>query len=242
MMFENEITACCKILKLGSAIAQTCNDIKAETHQEFLHKILLEEIKRRNEAKRIRFLNNAGFYSIKTFDGFRFDEIKLPAALTPESLKQCDFIDRKENLVLYGNVGTGKTHLATAIGVNACKIGREVKFFRTAALVNYLSEQKTKGNLMRVLKSINKADLLILDEWGYVPLERDGARLLFQVISDCYEKRSVILTTNQEFSKWITVFYDEQMTASIIDRIVHYGHLLIFDGPSNRLKGALMKN
>jgi len=108
--------------------------------------------------------------------------------------------------------------------------------------LNYLSEQKSKGNLTKVLKAINKADLLILDEWGYVPLERDGARLLFQVISDCYEKRSVILTTNQEFSKWITVFYDEQMTASIIDRIVHYGHLIIFDGPSNRLKGALMKN
>ncbi len=241
-MFENEITDCCKALKLGAAMAQTSKSIEAATHQEFLYKILLEEIKRRNEAKRVRYLNTAGFYSIKTFEGYRFDEVKLPAALSPDSIKSGDFIDRKENLVLYGNVGTGKTHMATAIGVNACNAGKEVKFFRTAALVNYLSEQKSKGNLTKVLKAINKADLLILDEWGYVPLERDGARLLFQVISDCYEKRSVILTTNQEFSKWITVFYDEQMTASIIDRIVHYGHLIIFDGPSNRLKGALMKN
>lgn len=241
-MFQKDIAQCCKTLKLGSTMAQSCNNVQAETHQEFLYKILLEEIQRRDEVRRIKYLNTAGFYSLKTFEGYKFDEIKLPAALTPESLIEGDFIDRKENLVLYGNVGTGKTHMATAIGVNACKAGKKVKFFRTAALVNYLSEQKAKGNLTKVLKAINKAELLILDEWGYVPLERDGARLLFQVISDCYEKTSVILTTNQEFSKWITVFYDEQMTASIIDRIVHYGHIIIFDGSSNRLKGALMKN
>lgn len=241
-MFEHHIIECCKALKLGSTLAQTAKNVEASTHQEFLYKVLAEELKRRGEAKRVRYLNAAGFYSIKTFDGFKFDEIKLPAALTPETIQSGDFIQRKENLILYGNVGTGKTHMATAIGVNVCKAGKEVKFFRTAALVNYLSEQKAKGNLSKALKNINKAELLILDEWGYVPLERDGARLLFQVISDCYEKRSLILTTNQDFSKWITVFYDEQMTASIIDRIVHYGHLVIFDGPSNRLKGALMKN
>lgn len=241
-MLQQQIADCCKALKLGSSMAQTCQNIQAESHQEFLHKILLEEIKRRQAEKKMRCLNNAGFYSVKTFDGYSFDEVKLPVALTPELLERGDFITRKENLVMYGNVGTGKTYLATAIGVAACKAGREVKFFRTAALVNQLAEQKAKGNLTKFLKSICKADLLILDEWGYVPLERDGARLLFQVISDCYEKRSVILTTNLEFSKWVTVFYDEQMTAAIIDRIVHHGHMVIFDGPSKRLEGALMKN
>ncbi len=241
-MLQQQIADCCKTLKIGSTMAQTCQNIQAESHQEFLHKILLEEIKRRQNEKKVRCLNNAGFYSIKTFEGYSFDEVKLPVALTPELLKRGEFIDRKENLVMYGNVGTGKTYLATAIGVAACNAGKEVRFFRTAALVNLLAEQKAKGNLAKFLKSINKADLLILDEWGYVPLERDGARLLFQVISDCYEKRSVILTTNLEFSKWVTVFYDEQMTAAIIDRIVHHGHIIIFDGQSNRLKGALMKN
>lgn len=241
-MMHEQIAGCCKALKLGSSMAQTCQRIEAETHQEFLYKILLEEIKRRQVEKRTRCLNNAGFYSVKTFDGYCFDEVKIPAALSPDLIKQGDFIDRKENLVLYGNVGTGKTYMATAIGVAACNAGKEVKFFRTAALVNLLAEQKAKGNLTKFLKAISKADLLILDEWGYVPLERDGARLLFQVISDCYEKRSVILTTNLEFSKWITIFYDEQMTAAIIDRIVHHGHMVIFDGQSKRLKGALMKN
>jgi DNA replication protein DnaC len=107
--------------------------------------------------------------------------------------------------------------------------------------VNYLSEQKARGNLTKVFKTLEKASLIILDEWGYVPLDRDGARLLFQVVSDSYERRSLILTTNLQFSKWVTIFYDEQMTASIIDRVVHYGHLVIFDGKSKRLKGALMK-
>jgi len=165
----------------------------------------------------------------------------IQIALSAESLQSADFIEKKQNLILYGNVGTGKTHLATAIGVNACNQGKEVKFFRTAALVNYLSEQKTRGNLTKVFKTLEKASLIILDERGYVPLDRDGARLLFQVVSDSYERRSLILTTNLQFSKWVTIFYDEQMTASIIDRIVHYGHLLIFDGKSKRLKGALMK-
>jgi DNA replication protein DnaC len=241
-MYEQQIAECCKVLKLGSAIAQTSQKIEAETHPEFLYKILLEEIERRKETKRTRYLNNAGFYSVKTFENYRFDEIKMPSVLAPKDLETGEFIDRKENLVLYGNVGAGKTHMATAIGVAACKAGKEVKFFRTAALVNQLTEQKVKGNLTRTLKLINKADLLVLDEWGYVPLERDGARLLFQVISECYEKRSLILTTNLEFSKWVTIFYDEQMTAAIIDRIVHHGHMIIFDGPSKRLKGALMKN
>jgi DNA replication protein DnaC len=241
-MYAQEIAQCCKVLKLGASMAETSQHIKADSHQEFLHKILLEEIARREEAKKVRCLKNAGFYSIKSFENYCFDEIKMPNAITPNQLQSGEFIGRKENLILYGNVGTGKTHMATAIGVEACKKGQNVKFYRTAALVNHLSEQKAKGNLAKALNTISKADLLILDEWGYVPLERDGARLLFQVISECYERRSLILTTNLEFSKWVTIFYDEQMTAAIIDRIVHYGHMIIFDGQSKRLKGALMKN
>lgn len=240
-MYQSQIAECCKVLKLSAAIAQTGIHTDAETHQEFLFKVLRDEIKRRQEAKKVRLINNAGFYSVKTFDDYSFDEVTLPTALSAESLQSADFIEKKQNLILYGNVGTGKTHLATAIGVNACNQGKEVRFFRTAALVNYLSEQKARGNLTKVFKTLEKASLIILDEWGYVPLDRDGARLLFQVVSDSYERRSLILTTNLQFSKWVTIFYDEQMTASIIDRLVHYGHLVIFDGKSKRLKGALMK-
>jgi DNA replication protein DnaC len=141
-MYEQQIAECCKVLKLGSAIAQTSQKIEAETHPEFLYKILLEEIERRKETKRTRYLNNAGFYSVKTFENYRFDEIKMPSVLAPKDLETGEFIDRKENLVLYGNVGAGKTHMATAIGVAACKAGKEVKFFRTAALLINLLNRK----------------------------------------------------------------------------------------------------
>ncbi len=163
-MYQSQIAECCKVLKLSAAIAQTGLHPDAETHQEFLFKVLRDEIKRRQEAKKVRLINNAGFYSLKTFDDYSFDEVTLPTALSAESLQSADFIEKKQNLILYGNVGTGKTHLATAIGVNACNQGKEVKFFRTAALVNYLSEQKTRGNLTKVFKTLEKASLIILNE------------------------------------------------------------------------------
>ena len=240
-MFREKIASCCRELKLGSDMALLSQNTKAESHQEYLYKILDDEIKRRAAARKIRYLNNAGFYTVKTFKNYLFDEVKLPMLLSPDSLKECSFLENKENLILYGNVGTGKTHLATAIGVEACKKGKEVKFFRTAALVNLLVEHKANGELTKFLKKLNRADLLILDEWGYIPLDREGAQLLFQVVSDCYEKRSLIITTNLEFSKWVTIFYDEQMTSAIIDRIVHHGHLLLFDGASRRLQFSSMK-
>jgi len=109
-------------------------------------------------------------------------------------------------------------------------------------LVNELLDAKKGGRLNRLLKSITKLDLLICDEWGYVPLDRDGSRLLFNVISDCYEQRSVIITTNLEFSRWVTVLYDEQMTAAMIDRLVHHSHLLIFDGESWRMRNSLIRS
>ena len=138
-------------------------------------------------------------------------------------------------------MGTGKTHLATAIGIEACSRGKKVRFFRTTALVNQLNDAQKIGELSKFLKQLSKADLLICDEWGYVPLDRGGSKLLFQVISDCYEQKSVIITTNLEFSKWVHVFYDEQMTTAMIDRLVHHGYLLIFDGQSYRIKNSLMK-
>ncbi len=131
--------------------------------------------------------------------------------------------------------------MATAIGVAACNRGKKVKFYRTAALVNDLIDAKTKGNLGKFMKQIEKADLLICDEWGYIPLDRQGAQLLFQVVSGCYEKKSVIITTNLEFGKWNGIFFDEKLTSAIIDRLVHYSHLLIFGGKSYRLEHSKIR-
>ncbi|MDY0177601.1 MAG: IS21-like element helper ATPase IstB [Dethiobacteria bacterium] len=239
---KTEIAEYCRRLRLGKNIALISDQIAAESHQEYLLKVLKEELAYRESKMKNRLIKQAGFYTLKTFEGYCFDEIKLPAELSVADLKEANFISKKKNLILYGNVGTGKTHLATAIGVEACKQGRIVRFFRTAALVNLLNDAQRKGELGQLLKKLSKAELLICDEWGYVPLDRDGSKLLFQVISERYEQRSVIITTNLEFSKWVNIFYDEQLTAALIDRLVHHSYLLIFDGQSYRIKNSLMKN
>jgi DNA replication protein DnaC len=235
-MLVPDIATCCKRLRLSKNIVEMSDKIQADTHQEYLLKLLQSEILHREKTRKDKLLKNAGFYSIKTFESFRFDEVTLPGGITPEYLRECEFIKNKTNIVMYGNVGTGKSHLSIALGVEACKKGLEVRFFRTSALVNKLAELKKAGTLSVFLRNLSKADLLICDEWGYVPLDRVGAQLLFEVISERYERKSVIINTNIEFSRWVNVFYDEQMTGAIIDRILHHCHLLLFPGQSNRIR------
>jgi DNA replication protein DnaC len=235
-MIAYEIATCCKELKISRNMVEMSDKLQAETHQEYLLKLLQCELEHREITRKDKLLKKAGFYSIKPFDGFIFDEVTLPATVTPEYLKNCEFMDTKSNLVMYGNVGTGKTYLSIALGVEACKKGIETRFFRTAALVNKLSESKKNGTLSAFMKQILKAELIICDEWGYVPLDRTGAQLLFEVISECYERKTLIINTNIEFSRWINVFYDEQMTGAILDRVLHHCHLLLFPGPSNRIR------
>ena len=242
MNVKEEIADCCKRLRLSRALAEGIESINETEPKQFLLKVLKNEIEHREETRKARCLKTAGFYTLKTFQDYVFDNITLPSSITVDKLKALSFLDKKQNLILYGNVGTGKTHLATALGVSACQKGKRVRFFRTSALVNELLDAKKGGRLNRLLKSITKLDLLICDEWGYVPLDRDGSRLLFNVISDCYEQRSVIITTNLEFSRWVTVLYDEQMTAAMIDRLVHHSHLLIFDGESWRMRNSLIRS
>jgi len=231
-----EIAACCRELKLSRNIVEMAEKIKASTHQEFLVKLLKSELEHREVKRKDKLLKKANFYCLKNFDGFRFDEVTLPDSITPEYLKNCEFLETKSNIVMYGNVGTGKTYLSIALGIEACRKGIETRFFRTAALVNRLSEEKKNGTLSRFMKQIVKADLLICDEWGYVPLDRIGAQLLFEIVSECYERKSLIINTNIEFSRWVNVFYDEKMTSAIVDRLLHHCHLLLFPGPSNRMR------
>lgn len=230
------IEACCKKLKIGSTFYKGYKEIQADSYEMFLLKLLQTEVENREIIRKKRLLKNAEFDVIKTFQGYIFDNVEIPKSIDLEIIKHASFIQEKENLILYGPVGTGKTHLATAIGIEACSQGKTVKFIRTASLVNQLSEAKASGSLRKYIKQIQKCDLLIFDEWGYVPFEKEGAQLLFHIISECYEKRSVIITTNLQFSQWNGIFYDEKMTSAIIDRLIHHSHLLIFDGPSYRLK------
>lgn len=178
-MLKEEIAACCKALKLGQNLVENYDKMKAVSHEEYLLELLKLDVARRKANRNERLLKSVGFYAIKAFADYSCDEIKLPSNLTPQELKDCKFVEEKKNLIFYGNVGTGKTHLATAIGVEASKKGLSVKFYRTAALVNRLREARKEGEISRILKALSKLDLLICDEWGYVPLDREGAQLLF---------------------------------------------------------------
>lgn len=242
MNSDELILSYCKQLRLGRHIYENYSKIEASDFGDFLARLLRMELENREVNRKNRNLKSAGFDVVKTFDGYTFDDIQIPEAISVDELKAGTFIGKIENLILYGPVGTGKSHMATAIGVSACATGKKVKFYRTASLVNHLTEAKANGELKRFMKQIEKVDLLICDEWGYVPFEKDGSQLLFQVISECYEKRSVIITTNLEFSKWNGIFYDEKLTSAIVDRLVHHSHLLVFHGQSYRLTHSTMKS
>ena len=142
--------------------------------------------------------------------------------------------------VLYGSVGTGKTHLAIALGRAACRNGIPTRFFTASSLVMRLRRAKRDNRLDRELTTIGKAGLIILDELGYIPIDEEGSRLLFQVIADSYETRSIIYTTNIESGGWTRVFGDPNMAAAVIDRTVHHGRLIRFQGASYRSQHALM--
>lgn len=241
-MFEEEIIDCCRKLKLSRNLADMAQNTNGATNQEYLYKLLFSELKNREQVRVSKLINSAGFYSIKTFDSFRFDEVTIPSGLTQESLKSLDFIKEKKNIIMYGRTGTGKTMLSTALGVIACQKGIPVKFYRTASLVNKLSESKKAGTLSVLLKKLNNVSAIILDEFGYVPYDRTGAQLLFDYLSEIHEQKSIILNTNLEFSQWVNILYDEQMTAALVGRLMHHCHLILFPGENNRLRESSINN
>ena len=151
------------------------------------------------------------------------------------------FLDAKENLIFMGSVGTGKTHLATAPAPLACQSGRKVRFFTAAGLANLLMEKNAKNLLNRFMDTLKKTDLLVIDEVGFIPLYKDASELIFQVISECYERKSLIITSNLEFSQWNGVFGDDRLTAALIDRLIHHSHIVIFSGESYRLRQSILR-
>lgn len=207
----------------------------------FLANLFERENASRAESKRRRLLKQAGFPQNKTLDGYDRSMASFPSDWGREQLESLDFVDRAEDLVLYGDVGCGKTHLAIAIGVLACQRMIPVRFFTASSLVMRLRKAKDENRLDAELRTIGRAGLVIIDELGYLPIDIDGARLLFQVIADSYETRSVIFTSNLEFSRWGDVFGDGDMAAAVIDRIVHHGRIVRFHGESHRNRHALMK-
>lgn len=227
-------------LKLGG-LAKDWRSIKYVSNEKYVKALLEVELHERDVNRINRLVKTAGFRVMKTLEDFAWTpSVKLPQGMTREYIETFSFLDKKENLILLGAVGTGKTHLATAVALRACQNGRMARFFTAAELANILLEKNQKGSLNNFLSILRRTELIVIDEIGFVPLHKDAAELLFQVISDCYERKSLIITSNLEFSQWNTVFGDNRLTAALVDRLIHHSHILIFSGESYRLTQSMM--
>ena len=207
----------------------------------FLANLFEKENASRAESKRRRLPGQAGFPQSRPWRDTTGGMASFPADRGSEQPESLEFVDRDEDLVLYGDVGCGKTHLAIAIGMLACQRMIPVRFFTASSPVMRLRKAKDDNRLDAELKSIGRAGLVIIDELGHLPIDIDGARLLFQAGADSYETCSVISASNLESGRWGDVFGDGDMAAAAIDRIVHHGRILRFHGESYRNKHSLMK-
>ena len=202
--------------------------------------LLAGELEGRERSKRERLFRKARFPSVKSLEGYDFSQVSFPDGYTREDMLSLAFVERAQDFVFYGPSGRGKTHLAVALGQACVARGWEVRFFTASQLVLALRRSAGDGTLEAFLRDVGRCSLLIVDEFGYVPFDVEGARLLWQVLSDCYERRSVVFTTNIEFSRWGTVMADEKLAAATVDRVVHHGRLVEFGGTSRRIDASLM--
>jgi len=207
-------------------------------HATYLADLAHLEITGRHERRIARRIQDARFPILKTLDAFDFGaqpDLDRDAVL---ELATGDFVDDRANAVLLGGVGTGKTHLAIALGIACCQQGRRVRFVTAAELTTALVEAKAQDRLSRKLEHFARFELVILDELGYVPFDRVGADLLFSFVTRVYERRSLLVTTNLPFGRWGEVFHDATAAAAVIDRIVHHARVLTTGGESYRLRDA----
>jgi DNA replication protein DnaC len=234
----------CKLSGIIDSFDGIYNEVldKEIGHLEFLEMFLDEEVIHRENNRYNRLLKTACFPTIKTIDSFDFSKAPFINKKEIMDLLNLDFLSDNQNIVFIGNQGTGKSHIITSIGVEACKQGKSVLFFTAASLGNKLIEMQDHLYLNKFVEKLKKVDLLIIDELGYVSLSHQSTQLLFQVFSERYEKGSIMITSNLEFGEWGNVFNDEIMAAAIIDRLVHNSVIKSFKGESYRLLSRQQKN
>ncbi len=208
-------------------------------YDEFLLDLTVAELQARAESRLNRRVREAKFQLVKTLEGFDFDVVPGLDIRLVRELSGCDYIKERRNVIFLGRSGTGKTHLATALGVEACKNNYRTRFVSCYSLVNELIEARKERDLQRLIQRYSRYDLLILDELGYIPFSREGSELLFQVLAERQEKGSVIITTNLGFADWTQVFGDPVMTAALLDRLTHKAHIVNCQWQSYRLKQSL---
>jgi DNA replication protein DnaC len=221
-------------------LAREAADANEDYEQYLLRLTELEIAARASNAVQAR-IRAAGFPVIKDFDTFDFTAV--PSLSKPKVLELArgEWIEQRTNTCLIGSPGTGKTHLAIALGLAACRQGKRVRFATAATLVTRLEEAQKQYQLDRVLAQLDRVDLLICDELGYLSFSRAGAELLFQVFADRYERRSLLVTSNLAFSEWGQVFQGERMTAALLDRLTHRCQIFEMNSESFRFRES-MKN
>ncbi len=226
---------------IGSEFQKLAREAAAanQDYEQYLLRLSeLEVATRQGNALKMR-IKQAGFPVLKDLDSFDFTALASLNKQKVLELTRSQWIDQHFNACLIGNAGTGKTHLAISLGLAACRRGKRVRFFAAAHLVNQLEEAQKQYQLDRFLARLDKADLLICDELGYLSFSRTGAELLFQVFADRYERASTLVTSNLPFGEWAQVFQGERMTAALLDRLTHRCHIFEMNGPSYRFKESV---
>jgi DNA replication protein DnaC len=213
--------------------------MKDEAYEGYLLRLTEAEVTTRSANALAARIRAAGFPVVKDFDTFDFAAIpSLPKQKVLE-LARGQWVEEHANCCLIGNAGTGKTHVAVALGLAICRLGKRVRFVTAAGLVTQLEQAQQQHRLDRVLTQLDRLDLLIVDELGYLSFSRAGAELLFQVFADRYERRSVLVTSNLAFSEWSSIFQGDRMTAALLDRLTHRCEIFEMNAESYRFRESI---
>ena len=204
-------------------------------HVQFLARLIELEMIDRERRMIERRIKAAKFPAVKSLDSFDFKAIPALNKMQVLELARCEWIDRRENVIALGPSGTGKTHIALGLGLSACQKGLSVGFVTAAALVHELMEARDERRLLRLQKQMVGYKLLIIDELGFVPLSKTGAELLFELISQRYERGATLITSNLPFDEWTETFGSERLTGALLDRLTHHVNILEMNGDSYRL-------
>jgi DNA replication protein DnaC len=226
------------ILREYDKVARECAQGGID-HPGYLLRLLELELLDRERRVVERRIRAARFPAVKSFDTFDFTAIPSLNKMLVLELGRCEFILRRENIIALGNSGTGKTHVALALGLAACQKGFTVAFTAAASLVNQLMEARDERRLLKLQRDLQAVKLLIVDELGYVPLSASGAELLFEAFSQRYERGSTIITSNLPFEDWTSVLGSERLTGALLDRLTHHVSILTMNGDSYRLKQSV---
>jgi DNA replication protein DnaC len=210
-----------------------------EPYDSYLLRLTEAELATRSANALTSRIRAAGFPVLKDFDTFDFTAVPALPKQKVLELARGEWVDQHFNCCLIGGSGTGKTHVATALGLALCRLGRRVRFTTAAGLVTQLEEAHQQHRLDRLLAQLDRCDPLIVDELGYLSFSRTGAELLFQVFADRYERRSLLVTSNLPFGEWGQVFHGDRMTAALLDRLTHRCHIFEMNGESYRFRESM---